>query len=97
MTEKKLSKYIGDYVSFEMHLFNHSIERKKVEGRLHADEVENLYWRDGGYQKKKHLDFILISDKDHIVVPWNEVKLIVDSTFKAHGDPYGLDIEEDGK
>ena len=97
MTEKKLSKCIGEYVSFEMHTFNHSIERKKVEGKLQADEVENSYYRDGAYQRKKHLDFYLVSDKDFIVIPWNEVKLIVDSTFKVHGDPYGNDAgkEED--
>lgn len=97
MTEKRLSQYIGERVSFEMHTFNHSIERKRVEGYLHADEVENLYWRDGGYQKKKHLDFYLESDKEFIVIPWNEVKLIVDSTFKCIGCPYGIDLEEDGK
>lgn len=91
MTEKKLSKYVGEYVSFEMQVFPHSIDRNKVEGRLRADEVENSYYRDGAYQRKKHLDFILISDFHHIVIPWNNVKLIVDSTFKVHGNPYGND------
>lgn len=86
MTEKKLSKFAGKLVRFEMQLFKHSVESKLITGVVSISPTKSVVVRDGRYHEKDHLDFYLDYVDRYTLIEWNQVKLIRDNTFEVWDD-----------